>query len=30
MGMWVEMAGLRVRVVMDMGMELGMVGVWRL
>ena len=30
MGMWVVTAGLRVRVVMDMGMELGMVVVWRL
>ena len=30
MGMWVVMAGPGVRVVMDMGMKLGMVVVWRL
>ena len=30
MGMWAVMAGPRVRVVMGMGMELGMVVVWRL
>ena len=30
MGMWVVMAGPRVRVVMDMRMKLGMVVVWRL
>ena len=30
MGMWVVMAGPRVRVVMDMGMELALVKVWRL
>ena len=28
MGMWGVMAGLWVRVVMDMGMELGMVVLW--
>ena len=30
MGMWVVMAGPRVRVGMDMGMELAMVKVWKL
>ena len=29
-GMWFEMAGPRVRVGMDMGLELAMVKVWRL
>ena len=30
LGMWVVMAGPRVKVVMGMGMELDMVVVWRL
>ena len=30
MGMWVVMAGPRVRVVMHMGLELAMVKIWNL